>query len=663
VLLAAWDPCGSRPSFFYRGQRQVVTADPRRQFFLAAVLAVVEVACAHDRYSTGTGTWVHDLRIEGNHALSGADITDKLATQKTGWWPFASKKWFDQAAFDLDLKRVTAFYADRGYFDARVVSHAVNPHGRKGDAVDVVITVQENSPTEIAAVRWQGFPAAQQPRARKEADSWKVEPGHRFDYPAYSAVKQAVDEKTKAAGYAYGSVSGQVNVDRDRHAADIAFDDRPGPLVRFGRTRIEGNGRIPTWKLMRRVAWKEGDLYDPADLATTQGGLYHLGVFSSVRIDLPPEPTDVADVVVRVKPGPLRELRLGTGLGVDRAREEARLRAEWTISNFLGGLRQLRLRSLPAYVVIPSVTDIQRNGFAAENDIELTQPDAFGTTATLHALAGYDLGIAEGYQYYGPRGQLGGSQTLWRHRLLAGASWNLQYLTFFNVDQDVFGGASEQFFGFRNPYRLAYFEEFAQLDLRNRPLDPTAGAYFSVHVEEGDPAVGSAFHYVKISPDVRAYAPLSRRVVLAGRATVGWISPYGGDDSPITRRFRLGGPADHRGFGFGRLSPQALDNQGRLIPYGGDGAVLLSGESRFDVTKFGGNWLSLIPFVDAGDVTTHFSELDLRRLHVATGLDAGYTTVIGIVRAGAAVRLNRVGAGNPDPGERFAYHITVGEAF
>ena len=628
---------------------------------LALAMMVIGTGCAHD--DLATGVWVHDLRIEGNHAFSDGAIAGKLATQKTGWWPFASKKWFDSAAFDLDLKRVDAFYADHGYFDARVVDHQVKKIDGKPDAVDVVIKVQENSPTNIGAVRVQGLPPREDARAHKDAASFAVVTGKRFDYPDYSGLKETLTERLKDDGYAYGSVEGGVSVDRDRHVADVTYDGKPGPRVRMGKTTIEGEGGIPAWKLYRRVAWNEGDVYSPADLAATQGRLYNLGVFSSVRVDLPPQPTDVADVVVHVNPGPLREMRLGAGLGADRSLEQVRLRGEWTFSNFLGGLRKLRLRVLPAYVVIPAVTDVQRSGFAGETDVQITQPDVFATDVVVHALAGFDLGISEGYQYYGPRGQLGGERAFLRNRLLLGASWNLQYLNFFNVDQDVFGGASDRFFGFKSPYRLAYVEAFGQIDLRDRALEPRYGGYLALHAEEGDPAIGGDFHYIKITPEVRAYLPLGRRLVLAGRALTGWISTYSSDGSPITRRFRLGGPADHRGFGFGRLSPQARDQQGRLIPYGGDGQVLFSGEVRIDVAKVSGSWLGLIPFVDAGDVTPTFAELQLGNLHVATGLDAAYSTAIGIVRVGVAARLNRVGPGNPDPGDRFAFHFTIGEAF
>jgi translocation and assembly module TamA len=619
------------------------------------------ISCAHDELSTGA--WVHDLQIKGTKEISKGDLEDALATKETGWWPFAAKKWFDEAAFDLDLQRIKAFYADRGFFDARVVSHELR-RGANGK-VDVSIEVQENSPTRIAAVRFSGFPAPLEAAAHKEASNGQVVVGRVFDYADYAALKARLADRLHEEGYAYAQIGGGADIDRDKHTAVIHFEAQPGPLVRMGQTTVEGNAGIPAWKLLNRVAWKPGDPYDPGDVGTTQGRLYDLGVFSSVRLELPPEPTPTADVKLAVKPGKLYELRAGGGVGVELQRNEVRARAELTINNFLGGLRKLRVRVRPAYVVLPSVTNVQRSGIAAQNDVQLTQPDVFGSNATVHALAGYDLGIAEGYRNYGPRTQLGIDRPFFRSRVLAGASWNFQYLKFFEVEESVFNGATQEFYGFVNPYRLAYLEEFAQIDLRNRPLSPSFGGYFILHLEQGNPAVGGAFSYVKVTPDVRLYAPLHRRVVVAVRGLLGWMRPTGDSESPITRRFVLGGPSSHRGFGFGRLSAlQPLDAEGRRIPVGGDGAVLLSGELRIDVMKIGGAWLGAVPFVDAGDVVTEFSSLSPSRLNVASGLSLEYTTPIGIIRGGMGVRLNRLeGPDVSDPGQRFAFHITIGEAF
>ena len=162
--------------------------------------------------------------------------------------------------------------------------------------------------------------------------------------------------------------------------------------------------------------------------------------------------------------------------------------------------------------------------------------------------------------------------------------------------------------------------------------------------------------------------------MVAARGLVGWLKPYGegaANASPITRRYQLGGPSSHRGFSFGRLSPQIADRLGRLIPVGGNGEALLSLETRADLVKLADHWLGLVPFVDAGDVTVDFADLSPQRLHIATGLSLEYESLIGILRVGAGVRLNRLAGTvvpgmqpeNPDPGRRLAFHLTIGEAF
>jgi translocation and assembly module TamA len=256
-----------------------------------------------------------------------------------------------------------------------------------------------------------------------------------------------------------------------------------------------------------------------------------------------------------------------------------------------------------------------------------------------------------------------------------GAAYNLQFFDFYDINASVFTPTSTALgFGFKDPYRLAYLEEFVQVDLRNRSVARRPGGYLGVRVEEGSPLFGGEFRYLALVPEVKVFVPLTRRVVVGARALAGWLRPFGGGaatDSPVTRRFRLGGPSSHRGFGFGRLSPQIADQDGNPVPVGGDAELLLSVEVRTEITRVAGNWLSLVPFFDAGDVTPSFDGISLGRLHRAAGLAAEYASPIGVVRAGAAARLNRVSgvavAGqpieNPDPGQRFAFHVTIGEAF
>ena len=110
--------------------------------------------------------------------------------------------------------------------------------------------------------------------------------------------------------------------------------------------------------------------------------------------------------------------------------------------------------------------------------------------------------------------------------------------------------------------------------------------------------------------------------------------------------------------------------------------VLVSAELRVDVLRLFGRWLVVAAFVDGGDVggpscgasqscasVGSRNGVDWGDLHWAAGGGLRYRSIIGSVRADLGVRLNRLapfepdGAPNPDPGQRFAFHLSLGEAF
>lgn len=86
-------------------------------------------------------------------------------------------------------------------------------------------------------------------------------------------------------------------------------------------------------------------------------------------------------------------------------------------------------------------------------------------------------------------------------------------------------------------------------------------------------------------------------------------------------------------------------------------------ELRIGLFDIFDNQLRLALFLDGADVVLAFSELQLPNLHYAAGLGLRYNTPVGPVRVDFGVRLNRLGPTEPDPGERFAFHVSLGEAF
>ena len=88
---------------------------------------------------------VHKLDFKGVEAVAVARLKAALATQTKLEDPWGKKNYFDRSRFDADLKRIQAFYADRGYPDARVTGFDVKLNDKQ-DAVDVTLTIDEGEP-------------------------------------------------------------------------------------------------------------------------------------------------------------------------------------------------------------------------------------------------------------------------------------------------------------------------------------------------------------------------------------------------------------------------------------------------------------------------------------------------------------------------------------
>ena len=87
---------------------------------------------------------VHRLSFKGVAAVDEGRLKSALATKQSSIIPWGRKYYFDRSRFDDDLKRVQAFYADRGYPDARVTGFDVKLNDKQ-DQVDLTVTVAEGA--------------------------------------------------------------------------------------------------------------------------------------------------------------------------------------------------------------------------------------------------------------------------------------------------------------------------------------------------------------------------------------------------------------------------------------------------------------------------------------------------------------------------------------
>src|SRR5205814_9289227 len=98
---------------------------------------------------------VHSISFKGVKAVDETRLKNALATRQSSKIPWGKKRFFDRTRFDTDLKRMQAFYSDRGYPDANVTGYDVKLNNKQ-DAVDIIVTIDEGMPVRIAAVDFVG---------------------------------------------------------------------------------------------------------------------------------------------------------------------------------------------------------------------------------------------------------------------------------------------------------------------------------------------------------------------------------------------------------------------------------------------------------------------------------------------------------------------------
>lgn len=625
------------------------------KWFVWVAIGLSCVACA----STPAVVQVRKVEITGNHAVSDGALTGGLAMHGGRGLLLKDYVELDEVSLARDRERITAYYRAHGYFDAKVVKSEIKP-STKG-MVDLVHQVVEGPATRITSVELVGIPRELLDEATNRV---AVARGAVYDQQRYLDTKERLRGFLIEQGHAHAKVAGSVVVASDANTARVRLVADAGPVVTFGPTQIEGLKRFPQATVRSRLAWEEGDTFDPKKIDLTKGRLYQLGYLSSVRVDIPHEGSpDVAPVTVVAREAKRHELELGGGAALDNANTIVRPRVGFSQKGLIDPLLTFRADLRPGVIVRGQGDAGQLAGDASVSfeRTDLVAPRLRGTLA-----AGGQVSELETYSSRAGSVRLGLDRPFFGDHLIVGVGGQMRWFDFTRIADVIspeeraridlpmmaeVGGLDAQ---------LAILDQSIAVDLRDQAVDPHEGAYVELRAEEGEELEGSTRQYVKLTPEVRGYISPIRRLVFAGRLRYGSSV---GTSPPITQRFFSGGASNHRGFTYRRLSPMTAmaDDDGDHIPIGGATLLETSGEVRLDVVKLYGSWLGVVGFVDAGDVVAEGRQPE--DLHVATGGGLRYDTIVGPVRFDVGYRLNRYGEGEPDAGDRFAFHLSLGEAF
>src|SRR5918993_3067932 len=127
-------------------------AGSRAAFLLLVILGALSVTACREEGDIQ----ISSLKFTGVEQVDADSLANALQTKKGSRLPWGRKRYFDRRAFEADLKRIEAFYRDRGFPDARVRAFDVKLNDAQ-DKVAVTLDITEGEPIRVTAIELRGF--------------------------------------------------------------------------------------------------------------------------------------------------------------------------------------------------------------------------------------------------------------------------------------------------------------------------------------------------------------------------------------------------------------------------------------------------------------------------------------------------------------------------
>lgn len=465
------------------------------------------------------------------------------------------------------------------------------------------------------------------------AASFPLGIGDPVDADRMNEARSGLTTRLIEGGYPFARIDEPtVDIDHDRRTGEVDIIVTPGGYRRFGAFRLDdaSSRRLFGAGHVARIArFSAGDPYAASGVEDLRRAIVATGLVSNVDI----RPVDAGDdthvgLDIAMTPAPLRTIAGEVGFGTG---EGYRAEISWQHRNMVPPEGAVTVRGLVGTKEQLVGLSYRGNNFGARD----------------HVLNGGITIRKATYAAYSARtvtfaGALERQTTLYFQKQW---TWSLGAELVASRERDLFGArlvrADRTYIIGALPTGLTY-------DGSDSVLDPARGFRLGGRISPELSVQGTTFGYARVQLDASAYAPVTTRLVLAGRIRAGSIFGAGIDRIAPSRRFYAGGGASVRGYAYQAIGPRDANND----PVGGKSLLEISTEARIRMGAFG-----LVPFFDAGNISTRFLPR-LSDMRYGAGLGVRYYTSFGPVRVDVGTPLNRQSGDS-----RIAVYVSLGQAF
>jgi len=554
-----------------------------------------------------------------------------METSEKGFFSWLTESgYLDRKKLDFDVQKISAYYHNHGYINAKIGVPRVVYVKDKG--LEITIEIEEGLQFAVGKVSIEGDLIEPSEKLLKMI---KIGKEKVFNRETVRKDMLALRDAYADEGYAYAEVSPRTKEDRQDQKVDITYKMSKGPKVHFERIDITGNTFTRDRVIRREIKAIEGDYFSGEAIRKSSENLNRLGFFENLSIQ-PKRGSEKDSMIldVHVKERPTGWFSFGVGYS---SVDKTILSLQIAENNFLGlGQR------LSASAKLGSVS--------SEYNLSFIEPWFLGEPISLSAnLYKWEREFDE-YTKNSQGGSLGLGFLLGLDEYTRGTvSYTLD-------DSDISNVADTASIYIRDMIGKNLTSSITlgiNRDSRDRPWDTHKGSINSISFEYAGGFLGGDLYFNKYEARTAWYFPLPWDTVFLAQGRWGLERKRPGGKLPVFKKFTLGGINTVRGFDYAAISPLDPATGDKI---GGEKMMVYNLEYRFPLAKEQG--VVGLVFLDAGNVFEKDEKVTFKGIRHSVGAGIRWYSPVGPLRMEYGKNLDpRTG----EPSGRWEF--TVGGAF
>lgn len=523
----------------------------------------------------GNRLFIRDIEIQGAESVSVRALKRELALAERGFLSWITGTGvLKEELLDRDAAALEAYYANRGFLDARVGQPEVE---YLEEGINITFKVEEGPRYKIGEITFKGDLLEPEDSLRTliRLDDLQAKDAY-FDRSVLRDDLQRLADHYTEYGYAFAQADAEIDVQREDLLVNVAYIMEKGSLVYIRRVEIQGNTKTRDNVIRREMRLGDGDLFSGTLLARSNERLERLGYFELVDIETmaTPSPSEL-DLRVTVKEKPTGMISAGAGYS--------------SLDNlFFTGTIQERNLFGKGYNLAFTGTFSSRSILY---DLSLTDPAWRDSNLGVGGDLYYWVRDYRDYERQAIGGRARFSYPLGEYTTLY---WNYRLETY--EISKVAANAAQRIRDAQGAKWSSSASVAVSRDTTDRIFNPSRGTVNVLSAQYAGGLLMGDDHFIKTTYDSHFYYPLFWDTIFHWRGQVGFLFDNQGKEAPVFERFYLGGIDSVRGYPGWEISPRDPSTNDRI---GGVKQFFTNFEYLFPLNKNLG--LVGLVFFDAGN--------------------------------------------------------------